>query len=39
MSICLKKDDYIFKEGDEGQEFFIIENGEVDCIKEKEEKE
>jgi CRP-like cAMP-binding protein len=34
MQITLKKDEYIFREGDDGIEFFIIERGEVDCLKE-----
>lgn len=33
LSITLKKDDFVFREGDEGMEFFIIEQGEVDCLK------
>lgn len=33
MQINLKKDDFVFKEGDEGMEFFIIEKGEVNCLK------
>lgn len=27
------KDEFVLKEGEEGQEFFIIEEGEVDCLK------
>ena len=34
LEISLKQGDYVFKEGDEGEEFFIIEKGEVDCLKE-----
>lgn len=34
LPIVLKQGDYVFKEGDEGMEFFIIEEGEVDCLKE-----
>lgn len=29
----MKKDDFVLKEGDEGQEFYIIENGDVECLK------
>jgi cAMP-dependent protein kinase regulator len=36
LSITLKKDAFVFREGDEGMEFFIIEQGEVDCLKDTE---
>jgi cAMP-dependent protein kinase regulator len=32
-TIYLKKDDFVLKEGDEGNEFFIIEEGSVECLK------
>lgn len=32
-TIYLKKDDFVLKEGDEGNEFFIIEEGQVECLK------
>ena len=32
-TIYLKKDDFVMKEGDEGNEFFIIEEGQVECLK------
>ena len=36
MQITFKQGDYVFKEGDSGEEFFIIEKGEVDCVKEQD---
>ena len=32
-TLYLKKDDFVLKEGDEGNEFFIIEEGSVECLK------
>jgi len=29
----MKEDEFIFEEGDLGEEFYIIEDGEVDCLK------
>jgi cAMP-dependent protein kinase regulator len=34
--IEFRKDNFVFKQGDQGEEFFIIERGEVDCLKEAE---
>jgi len=31
--VYLKHNDFVFKEGDEGEDFYVIENGEVDCLK------
>mmetsp|Transcript_15706 Transcript_15706/g.26483 ORF Transcript_15706/g.26483 Transcript_15706/m.26483 type:complete len:139 (+) Transcript_15706:636-1052(+) len=31
--IDLHKNEFVLKEGDEGKEFFIIEKGDVDCLK------
>ena len=31
--IQLKLGDFVLREGDDGQEFYIIEQGEVDCLK------
>ena len=31
--ITIEKGEFIFKEGDEGEEFYIIEQGEVECLK------
>jgi CRP-like cAMP-binding protein len=36
VQITFQKDEFVFKEGDEGFEFFIIEKGEVECLKEDE---
>ena len=33
ISVEFKNQELVFKEGDEGMEFFIIENGEVECLK------
>ena len=33
QTLKFDKDQFIFKEGDTGEEFFIIEQGEVDCLK------
>lgn len=33
VQITFAKDEFVFKEGDEGLEFFIIEKGEVECLK------
>lgn len=27
------KDDFVIKEGDDGDDFYIIESGQVDCLK------
>jgi CRP-like cAMP-binding protein len=27
------KDEFVFREGDSGEEFYIIEEGEVECLK------
>ena len=32
-TLYLKKDDFVLKEGDESEEFYIIEEGQVDCLK------
>ena len=32
-SITLKKGEFVFYEGDEGDAFYIIEEGEVQCLK------
>lgn len=32
-TIYLKKDEFVLKEGDEGNEFYIIEDGSVECLK------
>jgi CRP-like cAMP-binding protein len=29
----LNKDNFVFKEGTTGEEFYIIESGEVECLK------
>ena len=29
----MKKGEFVLKEGDDGQEFYIIENGDVECLK------
>mmetsp|Transcript_12916 Transcript_12916/g.20016 ORF Transcript_12916/g.20016 Transcript_12916/m.20016 type:complete len:133 (+) Transcript_12916:828-1226(+) len=31
--VTKKKDEFIIKEGDDGKEFFIIDKGEVQCLK------
>ena len=31
--MTLSSKDFLFKEGDDGKEFFIIEEGEVECLK------
>ena len=33
QQIVLNKNDFVIKEGDDGKEFFIIEEGDVDCLK------
>lgn len=33
QTVTLEKDQFVIKEGEEGQEFYIIEQGEVDCVK------
>ena len=33
QALSFEQGEFIFKEGDEGEEFFIIESGEVDCLK------
>ena len=33
QTIYLKKDDFVLKEGDEGKQFYIIEEGSVECLK------
>lgn len=33
QTITLKKDELVFNQGDECQEFYIIQEGEVDCLK------
>jgi CRP-like cAMP-binding protein len=32
-TVYMKKDDFIIREGDHGENFYIIEAGEVDCLK------
>ena len=32
-TVYLKKDQFVIKEGDHGEDFFVIEDGEVDCLK------
>jgi cAMP-dependent protein kinase regulator len=32
-TIYLKKEEFVLKEGDEGNEFYIIEEGSVECLK------
>mmetsp|Transcript_1080 Transcript_1080/g.1990 ORF Transcript_1080/g.1990 Transcript_1080/m.1990 type:complete len:174 (+) Transcript_1080:1216-1737(+) len=32
-TIYLKKDEFVFREGQEGEDFYIIEAGTVDCLK------
>ena len=32
-TVYLKKDDFVLQEGDEGNEFYIIEDGSVECLK------
>lgn len=32
-TIYKKKGDFIINEGDEGTEFYILEQGEVECLK------
>jgi cAMP-dependent protein kinase regulator len=33
QSMNMVKDEFIFQEGDTGEEFYIIEEGEVECLK------
>lgn len=33
QSIKMVEDEFVFEEGDKGEEFYIIEDGEVDCLK------
>ena len=33
MQVNFNKGDFVFREGDEGLEFFIIEKGEVECLQ------
>ena len=33
VAINMKKGDFVLKEGDDGAEFYIIENGDVECLK------
>jgi CRP-like cAMP-binding protein len=33
QSIKMVADEFVFEEGDKGEEFYIIEDGEVDCLK------
>ena len=33
QSMVYQKDEFILKEGEEGKEFYIIESGEVECMK------
>lgn len=35
-AVTIKAGEYVFKEGDTGEEFFIIETGEVECVKNEE---
>jgi cAMP-dependent protein kinase regulator len=32
-TLYLKNDEFVLREGDEGNEFFIIEDGHVECLK------
>jgi len=32
-TIYLKQNEFVFREGDEGDDFYVIEQGEVDCLK------
>lgn len=36
MQVNFKQGEFVFREGDEGIEFFIIEKGEVECLKDVE---
>ena len=33
QTVTLSKNQFVLKEGEEGQEFYIIDSGEVDCLK------
>ena len=33
QTITLLKNDFVIKEGDDGDDFYIIESGQVDCLK------
>lgn len=33
QAVSLPKNEFVLKEGDEGEEFYIIESGQVDCLK------
>ena len=31
--VYLKNEEFVFREGDEGEDFYMIEQGEVECLK------
>ena len=33
QQITLNKGEFVLKEGEDGEEFYVIESGEVDCLK------
>ena len=33
QQITLNKGEFVLKEGEDGEEFYVIENGDVDCLK------
>jgi CRP-like cAMP-binding protein len=33
QQITLNKGEFILREGEDGEEFYVIESGEVDCLK------
>jgi CRP-like cAMP-binding protein len=33
QTLTLAQENFVFEEGDQGKEFYIIEEGEVDCLK------
>ena len=32
-TVYMKQNEFVFREGEEGEDFYIIEHGEVDCLK------
>lgn len=33
QQITLNKGEFVLREGEDGEEFYVIEGGEVDCLK------